>query len=421
MSEPNLAAVSPPTPQPTKLEYEQEVRLAVVMYGGVSLAIYINGVAQELLHLVRATAPKRSPAEAEPLLRDDELSEVEQVYRELGCRVGFGTNLEPDLAGPPKIRTRFVVDVLSGTSAGGINAVFLAKALARHQTMDQLKKLWIIEGDLGRLLNDKVSVGDLERRVEHQKPPLSFLNSRRMYLKLLDALRGMEASQGELGGGPSPLADELDLFVTATDLYGLVVRLRLADQIVYERRYRNVFHFHYAVDDSADPDSNEFAQENDPFLAFAARCTSSFPVAFEPMTLEQIREVAGAVADEEAFAKSLKRWKVFFPDYVPASGTPERDEDPSIDPLKRSPSVTRGHVGPFKLRPFADGGYLDNKPFGHAISALRQRRSDVLVTRRLFYIEPSPEHPELDRLPAADSRGRRRSVRTSNGCSSAIG
>ena len=29
----------------------QEVRLAVVMYGGVSLAIYMNGVAQEILRL----------------------------------------------------------------------------------------------------------------------------------------------------------------------------------------------------------------------------------------------------------------------------------------------------------------------------------------------------------------------------------
>ena len=37
---------------------QREVRFAVVMYGGVSLAIYINGVAQELLNMVRATAPK---------------------------------------------------------------------------------------------------------------------------------------------------------------------------------------------------------------------------------------------------------------------------------------------------------------------------------------------------------------------------
>jgi hypothetical protein len=31
---------------------EKEVRFAVVMYGGVSLAIYMNGIAQELLTLV---------------------------------------------------------------------------------------------------------------------------------------------------------------------------------------------------------------------------------------------------------------------------------------------------------------------------------------------------------------------------------
>ena len=35
-----------------------EVRYAVVMYGGVSLCIYINGVAQELLEMAKATAPE---------------------------------------------------------------------------------------------------------------------------------------------------------------------------------------------------------------------------------------------------------------------------------------------------------------------------------------------------------------------------
>jgi hypothetical protein len=43
-------------------DYTQEVRFAVVMYGGVSLAIYINGIAQELLRLVRSTAKQQSPA-----------------------------------------------------------------------------------------------------------------------------------------------------------------------------------------------------------------------------------------------------------------------------------------------------------------------------------------------------------------------
>ena len=47
-----------------KTEYTQEVRFAVIMYGGVSLAIYINGIAQELLRLVRATSrpmPRLAP------------------------------------------------------------------------------------------------------------------------------------------------------------------------------------------------------------------------------------------------------------------------------------------------------------------------------------------------------------------------
>ena len=43
------------TSSPTNIDYTQEVRFAVVMYGGVSLAIYINGIAQELLSMVRST------------------------------------------------------------------------------------------------------------------------------------------------------------------------------------------------------------------------------------------------------------------------------------------------------------------------------------------------------------------------------
>ena len=49
-----MSDASPTTPQ---CRFTQEVRLAIVMYGGVSLAIYINGIAQELFRLVRATAP----------------------------------------------------------------------------------------------------------------------------------------------------------------------------------------------------------------------------------------------------------------------------------------------------------------------------------------------------------------------------
>jgi patatin-related protein len=39
---------------------------------------------------------------------------------------------------------------------------------------------------------------------------------------------------------------------------------------------------------------------------------------------------------------------------------------------------------------YVDGGVLDNKPFGWAIDAIKQRRADVEVERRLLYLEPDP-------------------------------
>ncbi len=45
-----------PMKQPPAMYLTQEIRFAVMIYGGISLAIYMNGVAQELLKLVYATA-----------------------------------------------------------------------------------------------------------------------------------------------------------------------------------------------------------------------------------------------------------------------------------------------------------------------------------------------------------------------------
>src|SRR5436190_1749783 len=81
--EPPLAP-SPAKPQgpPTLVNPVKEIRFAVVMYGGVSLAVYINGVSQELFHMVRATAPADLTAvSGPPLLPDDQLTGSERVYR----------------------------------------------------------------------------------------------------------------------------------------------------------------------------------------------------------------------------------------------------------------------------------------------------------------------------------------------------
>src|SRR5881398_3736078 len=196
------------------------------MYGGVSLAIYINGVAQELLNIVRATAAKAVDSD-EPLLSEEELSGATSVYRKLGQYFAIqdkearGKNLKQ--ANPTKepIRVRFIVDVISGTSAGGINGVFLAKALARNQGMDGLKKLWLSEGDLDKLLNDQRSIEDLAG-FKLTKPQKSLLNSQRMYRKLLEALAAMETSEASnMQKEDSPLVNELDLFITTTDIEGI--------------------------------------------------------------------------------------------------------------------------------------------------------------------------------------------------------
>ena len=87
---------------------------------------------------------------------------------------------------------------------------------------------------------------------------------------------------------PSWLVRELDLYVTATDLRGLPVHIRLdnADKpTADEWRHRNVFRFRYGTL------SSDFGYDNNPFLAFAGRCASAIPPAFEPMRLQDIEPV----------------------------------------------------------------------------------------------------------------------------------
>lgn len=374
---------------PRETDYTQEVRFAVVMYGGISLAIYINGVAQELLKLVRATAPALNQDGKQlgyALHPDSQLCGTERVYRQLGQMIARGeTTLAPDAIGPTsKIRTRFVVDILSGTSAGGINAIYLAKALANDQPIDNLKQLWIEEGDIGALINDGESLAGVN--LTEQDPPESLLNSQRLYWKLLDALEGMDTTTP---APRSPNVEELDLYVTATDMRGQVVKLQLADKVTYERRHRNAFHFSYSNQELGTP-RNDFGTENNPFLAFAARCTSSIPAVFEPMHLSAIDEVLdrhaayAAQSEKSDIRANHAHWEHFYEEYL----QPTTRHGKAVDRKKLSKQF-------LKLN-FADGGILDNAPFGYVIDTLPLRSAELPVDRKLVYIEPSPGHPELD-------------------------
>src|SRR3954453_8446919 len=119
--------------------YSREIRFGIVMYGGVSLAIYINGVTNELYEMACATPKEHDDLnlrgtrevyrKASWLLRDENLRASYLEHLTIG-----GRDPVPDMAALlPGQRTRFVVDSLAGTSAGGINGIFLAKALVSGQ------------------------------------------------------------------------------------------------------------------------------------------------------------------------------------------------------------------------------------------------------------------------------------------------
>ncbi|HEY8607363.1 MAG TPA: patatin-like protein [Noviherbaspirillum sp.] len=376
--------------------YASEVRFGIVMYGGVSLAVYINGVANEMYEMVRAT-----PADG---ISEETCKGTREVYRRLSWladnrelrekyheqivrrdelarnRAGRPGDGGEDAAGPQSAppdpwtsiedeirRTthglhpmRFVVDVISGTSAGGINGIFLAKALACGRKFKPIRDLWVKEGDIEVLLNDGRSVGDLRPKIKLDSPPRSLLNGDRMYLKLIDALDQMD---NEPAGTGKPLVDELDLFVTTTDIAGTAVPLKLSRQVVYEYRHKQNFHFGLCQERKYGP----FANQNNCLLAFAARCTSAFPFAFEPFTLERAAMLAP------------KKWESIGKDW------PGHFSRPAGLPVSDDAS---------RKRAYGDGGYLDNKPFTYVAQTLSTRQADVPVERKLVYVEPAPQ--EID-------------------------
>ncbi len=349
---------------------EQEVRFAVVMYGGVSLAIYINGVAQELFRLVRATAPAHMYSKSDDLtLRDkvyyddEKLDDTELVYRELGRMLGPGD------AADDRVRTRFVVDIISGTSAGGINGVLLALALARQKDFRLSAQLWREVADIDELLREEKSFEGLPEATPRDSE--SLLNGYRLYFKAREAMEQMPAESPDDPWRPA-FVEQLDLAVTATDLDGVPLPVRLTEQrSIDERVHRKVFRFSYGTAATTGEQHSDF-EDLDLLLGFAARATSSFPMAFEPVLfkdLEALERQGGALPVERFFAGDSRR-----PQEVA----------------------------------FADGGYLDNKPFSYATEALRSRRADVPVMRKLIYIEPHPVKEGVERPQPTDKRGRKR-------------
>jgi len=224
-----------------------ELRLGVVMTGGVSLAVWMGGVAYEL----------------------DRLRRCEGDYGALLAKTG----LTP------------VVDVTVGTSAGGLNGTVLASAEAWGSKLTlsdvgpglNMRTVWRDQGDLGKLLR---GVGD-------QDPPSllrgdgnpSFLQS------VTDALTTLSRAEGDAAPPGVPTPDALPRHLIATTTLWTPSPATYEDSLgtaVPVQTSLGLFHFRCASDVNQFGHSQADRATAVGRLARAARSSASFPFAFEP-------------------------------------------------------------------------------------------------------------------------------------------
>ncbi len=350
---------------------EKELRIALVCYGGVSLAVYMHGITKEVWKLAQASRAFR--------LDEPPQTGSQRAYHRLLTMI----------AQKGETRLRVLPDILSGASAGGMNAVFLAEALVSGRSLDPLTRLWLEKADSdlliapdamarnrlskfwatplvkwtlkrpGNAINRTVAP---ETRAELREklsrlmrsrwfaPPFSGIGFSRL---IDDALLAMDAQPA----GPPllPPRHPIDLFVTATDFHGhrSVLKLHSPDFAV-EAEHRLPISFRARSGDG------RLAAR--PELVFAARATASFPGAFPPLRIGEIdtllQERGAEWPGRERFVRRI------MPQHI-ASGNVE---DVAL----------------------IDGAVLAGRPFAEAIGALDNRPSMREVDRRFVYIDPHP-------------------------------
>ncbi len=356
---------------------EKELRLALICYGGVSLAVYMHGITREIWHLIRAS---KAHLEHGPAGSGSEIA-----YREL---------LEL-IEAKSGTRMRVLTDIISGASAGGINGVFLSQAIVTGQSLEPLTDMWLKNADVEVLLDPdarplsrfskfwaapiawailrrrggpvQMTVAK-EARDEVATKLSSFVRARwfqppfggRVFSNLLlNAFAAMEKRGAD--SALLPAGQPLDLFVTVTDFHGHQERLTLnSPSDISETEHRLTIGF---------STRSQFGEgfANAAELTFAARSTASFPGAFPPFNVRELDGLLQSRAVEwsgrDAFLKRI------LPEQF-AMGTAEDT---------------------FLI----DGSVLANAPFAQAIDALRNRPARREVDRRFVYIDPKPGMPSF--------------------------
>ena len=290
----------------------KEIRIALVLYGGVSLAVYENGVTRCFHDLVRGQGAFKI------LL---ELADASAV-----------------------------VDVVAGTSAGGINGLFLAAALESGRGFKKTAELWRDLADIGVLLGGTRNADQAQ----------SLLDGEHFHDKLVKAFEDLcKPCKCE---APNPRT-EMDVLVAATDLYGHERRyVDCLKSEIADKEHRVVFHLKHRPGRKSlgfpKPKCKVDSSEQAALLGAIARITASFPAAFTPVSFRDFKK---------------------------------RNEEKVWEALHKASNIPPDAADSNRLRCFVDGGVLDNKPFAAALRAIFYRMPLGKVDRRLFYVEPDPE------------------------------
>ena len=297
----------------------RELRIAPVMTGGTSLAVWIGGVTAELYRVCNRSA-------------DDPGSDV------------YGKLLE-------FTETDALVDVITGTSAGGLNGVMLSVAWAlrvRSADVVALREVWMKLGSIDALL-----------RKPSERHPASLLRGDEYFWPQLTEVLEELGRKGRARAADWPDdVREVNLLVTVTTLTGEPTR-RFDDigQPLDETRQAHSLQFrtrHFG-----DPNDPEWAKR----LALAARTSASIPAVFEASYLPYKEKVPERPRFEEQATFRAGRWAM-------------------------------------------DGGVLDNKPIGIAMKAIFNRPAAGQVRRVMLYVNPTPGGPatasddEIDDVPS---------------------
>jgi len=232
----------------------EEVRIAMAWNGGVSLAIWMGGVAVEI------DAARRAPEAVQPATPDEQ---TRKIYAALS----------------KAFRRQLVVDILCGASAGGLNGALLAAAMVngRRLPVDLMRSKWIGIGDFGSLLQPMENTNPksvMQGGSSPTDPGVFYREVRKFFAAILN-VDGADPKEAEATQTPTKL-DKADVLldVMMTNVAGEPVSFR--DVWGFElaaREYRAPLRFRASTDYTLEA------------LATAARASASFPVAFEPFRI----------------------------------------------------------------------------------------------------------------------------------------